>query len=642
MRYRIPGTNIRQKHAHQDDEEVDALLFDPTPSSAPAPSPPPPQPATPTITHHETTELIQTIMSPEVDLDEVLTHISSTRPSVHTHLPEDANGLWCAVLDYIARRAITAATPEDKQRWEIIFLASPMLLLQRKYVAREDISSVLLKFLRDESIPHHAVISNIDRTYTKIDRARTLIERENTSKALRVLEDVATFAPAAGLREKLQQKVLYSDPPPPKFAIPDKSRATLPITVEDIRQNLKKLRNCVSPGTGMLANEHIKPLAFHAAPFAMSLLSNLVHTITDGSMPNHIKRILYNDPIKGINKTDNSIRPICIGHTITKLAVRLLIGCISKCVVGPRQFGYGKKHGTQKAAILLQEQLDQHKVIIKTDLANAFNSVPRALLAAFLFDNSNTKPLWRYFADRYADDTVFNVFDQTNNFVAFINANIGINQGDTASLLLFDIFVSDCHRSIDNATVFQIHDDIYAACEAKDADATVQQLTKYVEKKGLTMNAAKTQILCRSAEDIPAHLRHLAKSSAVKVGGIYIQPTPAPLDAKEAQQYSKFADFEKLPLQHQLGLWHHCLKPKWRYALDAAHPTIATTIIRQCWRDCLPHQPHQLTTLSMDNSSRILGVAALASSNILTNAKASSTRSPSPSQKLHHQIGSWH
>jgi hypothetical protein len=134
------------------------------------------------------------------------------------------------VLDYIARRAITAATPEDKQRWEIIiFLASPMLLLQRKYVAREDISSVLLKFLRDESIPHHAVISNIDRTYTKIDRARTLIERENTSKALIVLEDVATFAPAAGLREKLQQKVLYSDPPPPKFAIPDKSRATLPI-----------------------------------------------------------------------------------------------------------------------------------------------------------------------------------------------------------------------------------------------------------------------------------------------------------------------------------------------------------------------------------------------------------------------------
>jgi hypothetical protein len=59
------------------------------------------------------------------------------------------------------------------------------------------------------------------------------------------------------------------------------------------------------------------------------------------------------------------------------------------------------------------------------------------------------------------------------------------------------------------------------------------------------------------------------------------QPTPAPLDAKEAQQYSKFADFEKLPLQHQLGLWHHCLKLKWRYALDAAHPTIATTIIKE-------------------------------------------------------------
>jgi hypothetical protein len=44
-----------------------------------------------------------------------------------------------------------------------------------------------------------------------------------------------------------------------------------------------------------------------------------------------------------------------------------------------------------------KEQLDQHKVvIIKTDLASAFDSVPRALLAAFLFDNSGAKPLWRY------------------------------------------------------------------------------------------------------------------------------------------------------------------------------------------------------------------------------------------------------
>jgi hypothetical protein len=103
---------------------------------------------------------------------------------------------------------------------------------------------------------------------------------------------------------------------------------------------------------------------------------------------------------------------------------------------------------------------------------------------------------------------------------AVVTLRFGESRGESAKSQILSQ-VSDCHRSIDNATVFQIHDDIYAAeCEAKDADATLQQLTNYVAKKGLTMNAAKTQILCRSAEDIPAHIRHLANSSAVKVGGI--------------------------------------------------------------------------------------------------------------------------
>jgi hypothetical protein len=69
-----------------------------------------------TINHHETTELIQTLLSEEANLDEVLIEISSTRPPVHTHLPECCAGLH---------------RQEDKQRWKIVFLASPMLLLQR-------------------------------------------------------------------------------------------------------------------------------------------------------------------------------------------------------------------------------------------------------------------------------------------------------------------------------------------------------------------------------------------------------------------------------------------------------------------------------------------------------------------------------
>jgi hypothetical protein len=593
-RYRTPGTNIRTKKPTCDDDEemlaeLEALMaphYQPPPPPTPPLTPTPP-PATPTTTtlHHVSTDTIQKLLTPQIDtatINEVLQHISTTRPSVHTHLPDDAIGLWCAVLDHIARRAITATTNEEKQRWEIAFLASPMLLLQRHYTAREDISTILLAFLHDESLPQHHVISDPekDRTYTNIDRARSLIERENTSKALRVLQDTATFAPAAGLVEKLQTKVLHMQEPTP-FTLPDKSRSTLPVTVEDIRRNLRRLKNCISPGTGMLSNEHIKPLAFHQAPWAMSLLSNIIHSVFDGTLPPHIKAVMYEDPLKGINKPDKSVRPICIGHTITKLAVKMLIACISKNIAGPRQFGYGKRYGTQKAAILLQQELDKGKVIVKTDLANAFSSVIRALLAAFLFDNPNTKPLWRYFADRYSTDSVFNIFDEMNNFVAIIKANIGINQGDTASLLLFDIFVSDCPKSVDSATVYQIHDDIYAACDVQDVQKTLQQLEKYVDKKGLKMNASKTQILCRSPDDIPAHLRHLAKTAAAKVGGIYIQPTPAPLEDAEAEQYSKFKGIDKLPLQHQLGLFHHCLKPKWRYALDAGHPTIVTTIVRQ-------------------------------------------------------------
>jgi len=455
-----------------------------------------------------------------------------------------------------------------------------MILLQRNNIASEDIASMLLTFIKNGTPPTDTVLEiRGKKDRTKIDRAKALIERENNSKALQILQDANTFAPAAGLFNKLRTKVLL-EPTPADFDLPEKSRTTPQITIEGIRQQLKKLKNCITPGTGMLANEHLKHLAFYSAPHAMTLLTTIIHSIIDGAVPQHIKEIIYTDPLKGITKPDGGVRPICIGHTITKIAMKMTITSVPKKSVGPRQFGYGKRYGTQRAAIELQRQLDSGKIIIKTDLANAFNSVPRPQLAAFLFDNYATKPLWRYYWDRYHNETVYSIFDGGNNFVSEITANVGINQGDAASLLLFDIYLSDCPRHIENATIFQIHDDIYAACDPQHSAEVLQQLARYISKKGLTMNAAKTKILCGKDVDL-GQLQQHAISSATKVGGIFIQPTPEPLPSQQAADYVTFDGLDQLPLQHQLSLFQHCIKAKWRYALDAGHPTIVSTIVEQ-------------------------------------------------------------
>ena len=202
----------------------------------------------------------------------------------------------------------------------------------------------------------------------------------------------------------------------------------------------------------------------------------------------------------------------------------------------------------------------------------------RVKLTKLLHDTPATKGLWRYVADRYGETSSFYVYDDLNLFVDKIKANTGINQGDVAALLLFDIFVSDATTPVGD--IFQIHDDTYVACNPGEAREALTNLILYAERKGLHLNLAKTKILAPSAQLVSdPSLRCFVTSAPTKIGGVYIQAQPTALDREEINAFLNYGNLLSLPHQHIMVLLHFGLKPKWKYATEALTHELATPLV---------------------------------------------------------------
>lgn len=271
-------------------------------------------------------------------------------------------------------------------------------------------------------------------------------------------------------------------------------------------------------------------------------------------------------------------------------------------IVGPHQYGYGKRFGPQKCGNIIQQALLDGKVVIKSDCSNAFGSINRCKLAKMMFDSPNTKPLWRYLIQRYLKDTSFSVFDAVGNFVDILESSRGINQGDSAALLMFDFFVSDIR--IERAIrTLQIHDDIYIICEREHLLNCIEQLVKYAHKKQLKLNVDKTKIITSLPIDtLPASIRHLVTTTPMKIGGVFVHPTLLPLHEQLISSETNYAAFMQLPHQHAMNVLQKALIPKWRYCLDASHPAIIAPLLDRV--DLIQKQFLELV-LKTTNSHRI-------------------------------------
>lgn len=113
-------------------------------------------------------------------------------------------------------------------------------------------------------------------------------------------------------------------------------------------------------------------------------LSSFADFCLSGLVPDHITYFLYGATLCGLNKKDNSIRPIAIGNTIRRLVSRIASSRIAERIgseLRPRQIGFGTRGGAEAGVYAARHFVNfRHsstKIFIKLDFKNAYNELER-------------------------------------------------------------------------------------------------------------------------------------------------------------------------------------------------------------------------------------------------------------------------
>lgn len=528
----------------------------------------------------------------------MLNWIRSKRIPVLSSIPEEAKTNWGLLLDRVAEKALKSQDP----KWELLFVALPMFALRRDLVNPTDCNEHLYRLLTTDCDSLYAVTEFVtipnENPPTSAERAKALIKAQNFKKARSILTGTATFAKHHVI-PRLKKKIRSIDGETvTQVELPEKVNVTPLIRRRDVIRAIRALSNGVAPSTGMLRSEHLKPLTYSTAtyPNAWLLLQTIINDIAMGTLKEHLKAVILHDVMCALEKADGGVRPIALCNTLTKIAVRILLQRVPRHIVGKFQYGYGKEHGTVLAAKKIQQYLDNGMTIVKSDVTNGFSSVPRDKIAKMLFDAPATKPLWNFFIQRYLDGPSTYLVNTGENGIEELCTSLGLNQGDTSSLLLFDFYVSDINIPC-AVDLIQIHDDVYVVCNAMQAGTALDQLNKYFSHKQLSLNVGKTKILTPTPHLIPRELNHLIITEHVKIGGGYIHPTQAPLPAAVLDSIAKIDYLREIPHHHAYTLLKKSCFKSWEYLVEATSHAVAADLVPRIIAEQKKFVKHILSTV---------------------------------------------
>jgi len=121
----------------------------------------------------------------------------------------------------------------------------------------------------------------------------------------------------------------------------------LQVSEEDVRKAVASFPPGSSGSLDSLSPQHLKDLIGpDGSPELLSSLTSLTNILLDGSIPDHIARVVFGGNLIALNKKGGGIRPITIGYVFRRIAAKcansFAIERISQALC-PIQVGVGKK-----------------------------------------------------------------------------------------------------------------------------------------------------------------------------------------------------------------------------------------------------------------------------------------------------------
>ncbi|EEU34506.1 uncharacterized protein NECHADRAFT_88345 [Fusarium vanettenii 77-13-4] len=215
-------------------------------------------------------------------------------------------------------------------------------------------------------------------------RAAKLLERGYLGRAARALIDPTPIAPnSVENRARLLEKHPIGSKDP--FQGKTRPRAGQPITSETIIAAIASIGKEKAPGLSGWTRPLLDLVTRKDSP-VIAFLRLLADMIRQGTAPG--AHLLCASRLIGLEKPDGGVRPIAIGDLIYRVAMKaILMTSYRPNMLLPFQLGVNSPGGVEPAIFLLYEAIiglneANFQQLASIDLANAFNSVDRASIAA--------------------------------------------------------------------------------------------------------------------------------------------------------------------------------------------------------------------------------------------------------------------
>jgi len=215
-----------------------------------------------------------------------------------------------------------------------------------------------------------------------------------------------------------------------------------------------------------------------------------------------LEDILRAARLVAIPKTAGGIRPIAIANIWLKLAgtIALLRDKTRPC---RRQYAVGRKNGCETIIHQVMDALydnrelgldedDDHNVVVKFDISNAFNCTLRSHVKDVL--ESHPVTTQQFFRLAYGGPSPLAVFGKST--YTMLSMEEGIRQGDSTSSYFFCLAVDSALAAIveEGYDAFMYCDDLTVVIKSQFVPQCIEDITAEFAKIGLQVNDSKTKV----------------------------------------------------------------------------------------------------------------------------------------------------
>ena len=354
------------------------------------------------------------------------------------------------------------------------------------------------------------------------------------------------------------------------------------ITEEEIRKELKHMKNGKSPGEDGLTAELYKEGGEELIKSIIVLFNKVWDT---GEVPKEWGRAIICPIFKAGDRQDcKNYRGISLLTHISKLYERILEKRLRKSaekVLGEWQYGFRPGRSTMDLIftikIIMEKawewDVDQYMAFL--DLEKAFDRIPRNKLWKVLEEEE-------YGVSRKLLKAITSLYDTCESKVQngkWFQVNCGVRQGSALSPLLFIIYMDKIvkdvgRRNVDESTALSYADDVAIIAKSEEIlKRTVAAWNEELHKYGMKLNVRKSEVMVLSRMEKKCEIiinnQQLKEVDSFKYLGVHYNNT----GVMEREIDERIAKYSK-----NVGLLYPLLREK--EIPKKVKATIYTTILR--------------------------------------------------------------